>query len=401
MSSFRNLFRYPEHLLFFNSGSMSLSPSTIIDAIAREKTKYEENPTDALFGAWTRLWETQKRLAKFFKVQPQDIYLRQNVTFAMNDFLMALKIPKGSEILYSDLEYGAIIKICQHKAHLDGLTTREFSFCGGTPSEKVTEELLLTNLEQALTPKTKLVMLSHVMTGNGLKIPLEKIGRLLRSKNIFFAIDGAHGAGLGDLNLDPKFLDYYGFNLHKWMMGPKGTGFGWVAPHMREYLEPKFAGWTTGDVNPFFAGFGEGDAWAIRWMICSTVNFADYLGINEMINFWEQTGHEKIYRAQKTILEKCKKTIGNVTGWKLLSDFSSPLQGQLLAYQLPERLEQMPDLLFRLFQKKNIVISTPFVGGRQIIRLSPNIYNTEDEVDRLAADLKLFQALVVDDVLTR
>ena len=84
-----------------------------------------------------------------------------------------------------------------------------------------------------------------------------------------------------------------------------------------------------------------------------------------------------------------------------MSDFSSPLQGQLLAYQLPERLEQMPDLRFRLFQKKNIVISTPFVGGRQIIRLSPNIYNTEDEVDRLAADLKLFQALVVDDVLTR
>lgn len=388
MSSFRKLFRYPEHLLFFNSGSMSLSPSSVIDAIAREKTKYEENPTDALFGAWTRLWEMQKRLAQFFKVRPQDIYLRQNVTFAMNDFIMALKLPKESEILYSDLEYGAIIKICQHKAQLDGLTTREFSFMGDTPSEKVSEDLLLSNLEKAISPKTKMVMLSHVMTGNGLKIPINRIGRLLRSKGIFFAVDGAHGAGLGELKLDPSDLDYYGFNLHKWMMGPKGTGFGWVAPHMREHLEPKFAGWTTGDVNPFFAGFGDGDAWAVRWMICSTVNFADYLGIHEMVNFWETTGHDRIYSAQKAILDKTKKTIGNETGWKLLSDFSPALQGQLLAYALPEKLEQIPDLLFRLFQKKNIVISTPLVGGRQIMRISPNIYNTENEVDRLAVEFK-------------
>lgn len=388
MSSFRKLFRYPEHLLFFNSGSMSLSPSTVIDAIAREKTKYEENPTDALFGAWARLWATQKNLARFFKVRPQDIYLRQNVTFAMNDFLMALKLPKDSEILYSDLEYGAIIKICQHKAHLDGLTTREFSFCGDTESASVTEELLLTNLEKAISPKTKLVMLSHVMTGNGLKIPIEKIGRMLRAKNIFFAVDGAHGTGLADLNLDPQILDYYGSNLHKWMMGPKGTGFGWVAPHMREHLEPKFAGWTTGEVGAFFAGFGEGDAWAVRWMICSTVNFADYLGINEMIHFWEKAGHATIYEAQKSILDKTKKTVSNSTGWRLLSDFRPNLQGQLLAYELPDKLEQMPDLLFRLFEKKNIVISTPFVQGRQIMRISPNIYNTEDEVDRLALEFK-------------
>lgn len=171
-------------------------------------------------------------------------------------------------------------------------------------------------------------------------------------------------------------------------MGPKGTGFGWVAPHMREHLEPKFAGWTTGDVNPFFAGFGDGDAWTVRWMICSTVNFADYLGINEMLNFWEETGRSQIYAGHGAILEKTKKSVANATGWRLLSNFTPNLQGQLLAFELPERLEQMPDLLFQLFQKKNIVISTPLVHGRQIMRVTPNIYNTDEEVDRLASEFK-------------
>lgn len=388
MSTFRSQFRYPENLLFFNSGSMSLSPTAIVDAVQHEKLRFEDNPTDALFGAWARLWAIQKELAAYLKVRPQDMYLRQNVTYAMNDFIMALKLPKGSEILYSDLEYGAIVKQCQYKAEIEGLTTREFAIHSDLPSEKVTEDILLSSIERALSPKTSMVMLSHVMTGTGLKIPIEKIGRLLRSKNIFFVVDGAHGAGTEDLKIDASFLDFYGSNLHKWMMGPKGTGFGWIAPHMREHLQPKFAGWTTGVVPDYHQTFGNGDEWAMRWMICATVNFADFLGIPAMLRYWREQGAGKIYADHRAKLELTRTRVSAATGWKCLSQYPGALQTQLLAFDLPDAVLKIPDLAARLFAKKNIVVSTPYVRGKTILRLSPNIYNTEAEIDRLSLELK-------------
>ena len=107
---------------------MSLSPKTVVDRVASFKKEYETNPTDGLFGAWERMWEIQKQLATYFKARPQDIYLRLNVTYVMNDFILALKLPKDSEILISTLEYGAIKKICEFKAHSEGHTLKNLIF---------------------------------------------------------------------------------------------------------------------------------------------------------------------------------------------------------------------------------------------------------------------------------
>lgn len=384
--NYRQHFAYPENLIFLNSGSMSLSPRIVVEKVNTYKNEYESNPTAGLFGAWERLWTVQKELAKYFNARPQDIYLRMNVTYVMNDFLMALMIPKGSEILVSSLEYGAITKICQYKAKSEGHTVKEIHLYDPKQNpETVSEDLILQNIEAALSPQTKLVMLSHVMTGTGLKLPVERIAKLLRSKNIFFAVDGAHGAGCCELDFSNTQIDFYGTNLHKWLMGPKGTGFGWVSPRVREYLNPKFAGWTTGEIPPHFAVFGDGDTWTSRWMICSTHNFSDFYGISDALKFWQGQDCQHILNTQKELGNFTLDEVRKTTDWQPLSNYPEELRTPLLAFRLPENLRHKGmTLMNELFEKHGLVISMPITFSEWTVRLSPNIYNTKEEISRAA-----------------
>lgn len=368
---------------------MSLSPKCVIDKVLEHRKIFEDNPTDGLFGAWERMWQVQKELAQYFKARPQDIYLRLNVTYVMNDFIMALQIPKGSEILVSSLEYGAITKICQYKAQCEGHTLKEIHLYDPKQDpESVTENQILENIEKAITPKTKLVMLSHVMTGTGLKIPIEKIAKLLRLKNIFFAVDGAHGAGACDLDFSNTEIDFYGTNLHKWLMGPKGTGFGWVSPRVREHLDPKFAGWTTGEIAPHFAVFGD-DAWTQRWMICSTHNFADFYGIPETLKFWKENNAKEICRQHQELGEWAMNEVRKATDWQCLSHYPKEMRTPLIAFKLPEKLKSKGiALMGELAKNHNLVIAMPMTFGEWTIRISPNIYNTPEEISRAAQILK-------------
>lgn len=388
--NYRSLFAYPENTIFLNSGSMSLSPRCVLETVAKQRKIFEDNPTDGLFGAWERLWEVQKELAAFYKARPQDLYLRMNVTYAMNDFILALKLPVGSEILVSNLEYGAITKICQHKAKAEGHSVREFNIYDPKQDPStVTEDLILKNIEKNLTPKTKLVMLSHVMTGTGLKIPVEKIAKLLRSKKVFFAVDGAHGAGACELDFSKTEIDFYGTNLHKWLMGPKGTGFGWVSPQVREYLEPQFAGWTTGEVPPHFAVFGENDNWTSRWMICSTHNFADFYGIPETLKFWQAQDRKAICQMHSDLTDLTIQEISKATGWQCLSTYPKELRTPLVAFRLPEKLRALGfQLMKNLYQDHQVVIATPMTFGEWTLRVSPNIYNTPEEISKVSQILK-------------
>lgn len=367
-----------------NSGSMALTPKSVLAKVAEEKSIYESNPTVELFGAWEKMWAVQKTLAQFFNADPKNLFLRPNVTYVMNDFIMSLRLPKNSEILISDIEYGAIVKICEYKAQIEGHTIKKVSLHDkGEPSETTTADSLVKRLEAALTPKTKLVMLSHVMTGSGLRIPIERIGKMLHSKGVFFACDGAHGAGSCELNLANTDVDFYGTNLHKWLMGPKGTGFGHVHPRMREHLIPSWAGWTTGDLYPHFQVCG--DSWTSRWMICSTHNFSDFYGIPETLKFWKAHGAENILKRQKELTELCQKVTSEKTGWTCLSKYPLDIRGPLSAFNLPAKLESRGFELMTYLQKEHqLTVSMTHIQDSWCLRLSPNIYNNEEEILRTA-----------------
>ena len=140
----RSHFVMPANLIYLNAGTMALTPKSVLTGVQNSKKVIEDNPAQSLFMAWSQMWPVQKALGEFLKANPKDLFLRTNVTYAMNDFLMALELPANSEILISDIEYGAIVNICRYKAELEGHHLRTMAVpARGAELQNLTEESFL------------------------------------------------------------------------------------------------------------------------------------------------------------------------------------------------------------------------------------------------------------------
>lgn len=369
--SIRKEFDLSPDFLFLNSGSSSIAPRCVRDEVKRLQDAAELNPTAALVNCWRDLWAAQKDLALYLSAQPQDLFLRNNISEAINAFVLGMPLPTGSEILYSDLEYGAVKNTCRFRAERDGLKLREFP-APRSPGEALEKVL------GAIGPHTKMLVLSHVFTSNGMVLPLEAIAQETRRKGVILVVDGAHAAGALALDFARyQNVDCYGGNLHKWIMGPKGSAFGWVHPMWQEKILPLQAGWTTFDYLPEHSAFGEGSRFQGRFALVGTIDFSSFLAIPEILRFWRRWGAEEIrqrIRHLQGILEEGLSL-------PLLSPEAGPHRGPLLAWRLPKEISDRGHLFMReMMEKERLQIMVPFLDGGRCLRLSPHIYNTEEDV---------------------
>lgn len=376
----REDFDLPADIINLNSGTLSVSPRTVQQATHAFLDEYNQVPAMSLFETWERLWYAQCALARFVHADPRHLFFRSNVTLALQDLLFSLKIPKGEEILTCDWEYGAIVNILKWKAEREGLILRSFAF---SSEDTTSAEGLVNAVKKALSSKTKLLMLSHVMTGNGLVLPIAKIGELCRSRGVHFIVDGAHGAGA--LNLDFRelqSLDAYASNLHKWTLGPKGTGFGWVHPDLRPLLRPAFAEWTSFETPTPFMKF-QGDRFSQQWMMNSTGCFPPFFALPQTFEYWQKKGPETLRNRQSKLRDLLHEVVFEKTGWRCLSEFPKDLRGPMIAFELPEPLaNQGYQLMHDFFTKRKLLVAMTKIDDRFAIRLAPHIYNTEDEIRR-------------------
>ncbi len=373
-------------LIYLNSGTHSICPRAVEDALSVYRAEYERNPSYGLFTNWGKLWTVQKDLAAFFNARPEDVLLRINVTHAMSEFILGAKFVSGpGEIVVTNLEYGAMVNQCRFRAERDGLTLRTLSLPAGQADfSGLTVDQLVRIVVDNLRPETRMLLLSHVMTSNGLLMPIREIARETRKRGVLLVVDGAHGPGSVDLDFSQlEDVDFYGGNLHKWMMGPKGTAFGWVAPRHHETLELMHAGWTTYDFPPAFQAFGEGNRFQGRMMLSGCHDFAPFYALKEMLEFWRKLGTDQIQARIRELQMHAVSEMRAKLGWKLLSPPAGPLLGPLLSYELPERLQaQGYGVLFELYEKESLQIAITPIQGRYCLRLSPHVYNTEDEISR-------------------
>lgn len=380
----RNEFDVPAGLLYLNSGTHSLTPRSVLDAIARDEREYEKNPTARLMKVWERLWEVQKGLAAFLRADPRCLFLRQNVTEAMNVFLLGVPLPKGAEILLSDLEYQAVENIARFRAERDGLTLRKFHIplpeAGRwTPAE------IAAAIERELRPQTGLLLLSHVFTGGGMTLPLAEIAARTRARGVLLAVDGAHGAGALDLDFRAlQDVDFYGSNLHKWTLGPKGTGFGWVSPRHHETLVPLEAGWTTFESPNDYKDFGDGARFPSRFLMQGCRNFAPFFAIADTLAFWEKHGPAAIRARIRALQVLLEAEVAAKLKWPLLSPpLDGGLRGPLTSFVLPPRLEEEGHgLMKRLLDEHGLQISITRTQDRWRMRFSPHVYNTDEDISR-------------------
>lgn len=365
--------------IYLNWGTLARTWPSVLEASFNHQREYEINPTVSLFKGWGQLWEHQKNVAHFFKARPQDFYFRPNVTVAMNDYILGAELPEG-DIVVTDLEYGSIVNICRVRAEKDQrrIVTVEIPLGHQIESDEHLIQIILSQLPS----KTALILVSHIMTGTGLRLPLAKLAKETRARNIRLVVDGAHGPGATDLDFSTlEDVDFYGGNLHKWFRGPKGTGFGWAPERIQSSIKPIMGSWTYYETPKPFIPFGEGNRWAQSMLMSWCLNFAAFYSLTDAVNEWNKLGVQQVYKTLEAKRNLIEKEMTEVFGWKILSSTVPSLQSPLVTFQLPEQFAAKGyEILHDLQNTKNVTVAITPLKNSFALRLSAHVDVTDEQI---------------------
>ena len=369
--------------IHLNAGTLSKVPIPVRNRLRFHEEEYDRNPTKALFLSYERFWRIQQLLAQYFGAQAEDLILRPNITQALNVFLMGIPLEEG-EFLSTSHEYGAVSNIVKLRAQREGRQYREVLLENHDSTERQVDTII-----RSLTERTRLLLVSHVITSTGALLPIERIAKETKRRGITFVVDGAHA--LGAIPLDFSQLDgvdCYGANLHKWMMAPKGTAFIWVPKTLQEKIQLQEGGWASFKTPHFLEKFNHGDPVSSRLFMQGCIDAAPFFAVEDLLEWRRAIGEKKIQAYIHQLQELLEGEIAANLGWKCLSPPKGQ-RGPLLAYEPPEAWTGLSwRLATELYTKIKIQVAVPLLGTKPVLRFSPGLHNSPEDILEAVRRLK-------------
>nr|WP_281379783.1 aminotransferase class V-fold PLP-dependent enzyme [Ancylobacter tetraedralis] len=179
-------------------------------------------------------------LGDYFGADADEMALTRNAMEGIATVLNGVALKPGDEVLATRFCYDSNLAILRQRALREGIVLRFVELPFGIASD----EAILAAFAAAITERTRLISFPHVVANTGLVMPVRQIAALARARGAFTLVDGAHSAGHIAFRLDELGCDAYATCLHKWMYGPRGTGFLHVRREKIADVWPLFASWS-------------------------------------------------------------------------------------------------------------------------------------------------------------
>jgi selenocysteine lyase/cysteine desulfurase len=309
-------------------------------------------------------------VAKFVNADPGEIALTRSTTEGMNIFTHGLDWKAGDEVVYCDHEHGGGIGPITTLARRVGIKPVVFN----VPSPPSSVAQIVGLYEKAITPRTKMIMVSHMTYVTGLITPVKELADLAQRRGILISVDGAHPLGMMDLDLKAMNVHHYAAAGQKWLMCGTGTGVCYIRRDVQERVWPLMG--PPGDPKDGakkYEAFGQRDVPSVLGMTAAV----------EMQNAIGKKNIEQRVRYLSTRLRAGLKQIPGVTMWT--SEDPTFAAGLTLfsVRDLP-----MENVQKAILARDRIYIRTMTTGGLNAVRAATHIYNMPSEVDHLIASVK-------------
>ena len=241
----RRQFIIPDDEVYLNNGTVGSCPLPVLKAVfdsyhetnAMNQSDPEDYPIWG-YGPWN---EYRDPLAQFIGVTRDELAFVRNATEANNFMANGLDMKPGDEVLMSDQEHPSGQEPWKLRAKRYGIVVKEYEI----PKPLTNTADLLNRINDAITPRTRVLFTSQITTTTGVIQPVKEICALAKTKGLVSMVDGAQVTGMMQLNVKEIGCDMYGSSPHKWLMAPKGTGFLYVRDEMidRMWSTVTTAGW--------------------------------------------------------------------------------------------------------------------------------------------------------------
>ena len=213
------------NIINLNNGGVSPAPKVVQDALERYNRLSNEGPSYYMWRILDQGREPlREKLADLAGCTPNEIAINRNATEALNTVIFGLNLNAGDEVIGTKQDYPNMINAWRQRALREGIIFKQINF--DFPIED--EETIVNAYAKAITSKTKLLHVTHMINWVGQLMPVKKIAKMAHARGIEVLVDGAHSFGLIDFKIPDLDADYFGTSLHKFLSAPIGSGMLWI-----------------------------------------------------------------------------------------------------------------------------------------------------------------------------
>jgi isopenicillin-N epimerase len=355
-------FIIPPDRIYLNVATLGPQPRVVVDAVIEHTRRVAMSYPPAL--DWAAL---KSRVGRFLNADPDGFAFPRNTTEAMSFIANGLELAAGDEVVTTLHEHIGGLCCWQLLAARRGVALRQVEL----PAPAASAHELLNAVTAALSDRTRVVSVSHVLFTNGTIMPVREIAAACRERDIICVVDGAHPPGMMRVNLREIDADFYASSPHKWLCAPQGAGLLWMAEHWRTRLWPTLAS----------GGWDDLSLGAHRFNHLGTLDESRLAGLDAALGFQEAIGIDRIAGRIAELRARLIDGLAGVPGLQLMS----PAADRLGAGMASLRVEGVDPLLLqrRLAETANVRTRVISEYGYGWLRLSPHIYTSVEEIDRV------------------
>ncbi|CAH0320539.1 Isopenicillin N epimerase [Pseudomonas sp. Bi123] len=376
----RQLFDQDPDYLHFSNFLITSHPKPVREAIEMHRAALDKNPGLAM--DWDlgvieqREEEVRVWAGRYLQANARQIALTGSTTEGLAMIYGGVHVRPDQEILTTAHEHYATHTILDLRTQRDGTRVRKIRLF--KDPQTVSKAEILASIEQNIKPQTRVLGMTWVHSGSGVKLPIADIGALVDKHNrnradhdrIIYLVDGVHGFGVEDLSFPAMNCDFFIAGTHKWLFGPRGTGI--VCSRSEEV---KY-------VTPIIPTFSEATAFSTTMTPGGYHSFEHRWALNEAFQLHLQWGKADVQARIHTLNSYMKKRLQAHPQIELVTPLSPELSSGFSFFRVKGK---SCDKIAAWLMQNRVIADAVERDVGPVIRAAPGLLNSEAEVDRFIA----------------
>ena len=359
--------------MHFNTGTTGASPRAVIEATVEAMRRFESNPPSQAYRAagGTLLQEAETaraRIAAFLGATPDELLLTHGTSNAMNTIAQSLELQPGDRVLTTSLEHEGGLLCWRWLAERRGI---ELDVVPLDPDD-IDPRVILDKVAAAITSRTRVLSVSHVLAWTGLVMPIAELCALARERGVLSVIDGAQAVGQIPVDVAALGCDAYAGSGHKWLLGPKGTGMLVIRADASQRIAP--IPWMQGKRRLNVDAMG-------------IFPLPQVIGLGAAVARVEGEGLAVVAAHGQRLRNRLHAELATLPGAQVVGPTPGPLACGLVACRLPAAVD-VNAVRAHLLAREGIAIRAIDPKVFHGIRISTHVYNDDAQVDALLAALR-------------
>ncbi|KTC12720.1 class V aminotransferase [Pseudomonas marginalis ICMP 9505] len=376
-TGFKQLFNQDPDYLHFSNFLVASHPKPVREAIERYRQQIDRNPGLAmdwgLEETWKREGQVREWAGRYLNAQPPQIALTGSTSEGLAMIYGGIKLRPDQEILTTVHEHYATQNVLDFRVLKQGTQVRRISLF--EQASRVSADEILGNIKRNIRPTTRVLGMTWVQSGSGVKLPIGEIGKLVEEQNrnrddndrILYVVDGVHGFGVENLDFPAMHCDFFIAGTHKWMFGPRGTGLVCARDAENKY------------VTPMVPTFSEDTNFATTMTPGGYHAFEHRWAADEAFKLHLQVGKAQVQARIHSLNTELKEQLLAHPQVELVTPRSPDLSAGFCFFRVNGRDSEA---VVAHMMKNRVVIDAVDRDVGPVIRTSPGLLNNPDEIQR-------------------